>query len=222
MRSLAPLAYLAHARPLLAGVGHRNGPLGGNTHAVRRDGIEPDRVPVVSEPVVERGPEVAVVDRDGARFDDRVDAGIDLLAGEVQSTEPAIGGEEVCVYPWYGSVARVLGVGNLVLGSSRQARTRCRQHCRGQIRRGRPSPRRGRAPCTWSPAPRFPPANRPGRARRRCCWRGCSHRADQAHGHYAQWTSPRRPDTVAMRPGVTVVGGPDGAAVPTPAAAGSR
>jgi hypothetical protein len=36
------------------------------------------------------------------------------------------------------------------------------------------------------------------------------------------WTSPRRPDTVAMRPGVTVAGDCDGAAVPTPAAAGSR
>jgi hypothetical protein len=38
---------------------------------------------VVSEPVVEGGPEVAVVDDDGAGLDDRVDAGIDLLAGEV-------------------------------------------------------------------------------------------------------------------------------------------
>src|SRR5215217_5667259 len=36
------------------------------------------------------------------------------------------------------------------------------------------------------------------------------------------WTSPRWPDTVAMRPGLTVAGARDGAAVPTPAAAGSR
>ena len=33
---------------------------------------------------------------------------------------------------------------------------------------------------------------------------------------------PRWPDTVAMRPGLTVAGGHDGAAVPTPAAVGSR
>jgi Protein of unknown function (DUF4231) len=36
-----------------------------------------------------------------------------------------------------------------------------------------------------------------------------------------QWTSPRWPDTVAMRPGLTVAGC-DGAAVPMPGAAGSR
>src|SRR5215212_7703724 len=36
------------------------------------------------------------------------------------------------------------------------------------------------------------------------------------------WTSPRWPDTVAMRPGLTVADGRAGAAVPTPAAAGSR
>jgi hypothetical protein len=38
----------------------------------------------------------------------------------------------------------------------------------------------------------------------------------------AIWTSPRWPDTVAMRPGLTVADGRAGAAVPTPAAAGSR
>jgi hypothetical protein len=42
------------------------------------------------------------------------------------------------------------------------------------------------------------------------------------HPDPPNWTSPRWPDTVAMRPGVTVAGGRDGAAVPTPAAADSR
>jgi hypothetical protein len=37
-----------------------------------------------------------------------------------------------------------------------------------------------------------------------------------------RWTSPRWPDTVAMRPGLTVADGRGGAAVPTPVAAGSR
>jgi hypothetical protein len=89
------LGASAHPRPLLARVGHRHGPLGRITYAVRQDWVEPDRVAVVGEPVVEGSPEVAIVDHHSARFDDRVDAGIDLLARKVQRTELAVGREEV-------------------------------------------------------------------------------------------------------------------------------
>src|SRR5215211_5002878 len=53
---------------------------------------------------------------------------------------------------------------------------------------------------------------------------GCddSRGAQQLRGVKRLWTSPRWPDTVAMRPGLTVAGGRDDAAVPTRWAARSR
>ena len=104
------------AVPRLAGEGHHHRPhrLKAAWRTGRHHRIEADRVS--GDPIMERDIGELLGHDKGPVVDDLVGAVIHLIALRIFGTELAIGGEEVRMRLWYGALAGVLRVGDLVGG----------------------------------------------------------------------------------------------------------